>query len=377
MRLATLATHAGGTVDQGTGAVAPPLHLSTTFEHPADSSQGAGYIYGRYQDPTGDRLREALCAVEGGAVAQIFATGMAASAALFAALPRGSHVVIGDDTYFAVRRLALEYFPRWGLTATLVNTTNLAAVRAACTAETRCIWAETPSNPLLAVSDIRALAAIAHEVHATLCIDSTFAPPVIQQALALGADAVMHSTTKFIGGHSDVLGGALVFAKDTELAQKVDADRRVTGSSAAPFSSYLVLRGLRTLACRMEWHCRSALTLATFLESHDAVERVHYPGLASHPQHAVAAAQMSGFGGVVSIEVRGGKEAALRVAGALRLFCNATSLGGFESLVEHRKSIEGASSKTPDNLLRLSVGLEDAEDLREDLAQALGVLRRS
>jgi cystathionine gamma-synthase len=358
-------------VDPSTGAVAPPLHLSTTYEHPADAAQGTGYIYGRYQDPTGDRLREALCALEGGAAAQVFATGMAAAAALFGALPAGSHVVLGDDTYFAVRRLALEYFPRWGLTATLVDTTDTEAVRAACTKDTRCIWVETPSNPLLAISDVRAIADIARARSATLCVDSTFAPAVIQQPLALGADVVMHSTTKFLGGHSDVLGGALVFAQDTDLARKVDADRRVTGATAAPFSSYMVLRGIRTLACRMEWHCRSALALATFLEDHKAIERVHYPGLASHPQHAVARAQMRKFGGVVSIEVRGGKAAALRVASALRLFCNATSLGGFESLVEHRKSVEGPNSKTPDNLLRLSVGLEDEEDLREDLAQAL------
>jgi cystathionine gamma-synthase len=248
-------------------------------------------------------------------------------------------------------------------------------VRAALRPETRLIWAETPSNPRLEVTDLAALSAIARAHGALLACDNTFATPVLQRPLALGADVVMHSTTKYLGGHSDVMGGALVFAKADELHARVAHRRHVTGNILAPFSAWLILRGARSLPARLAWHCRNARALAEALAAHPAVEAVHYPGLASHPNHAVAARQMSDFGGMLSFQLKGGREAALRVAGALQLAINATSLGGPETLVEHRASVEGANPHTAQNLLRVSVGLEHPDDLLADFAQALDAAR--
>jgi cystathionine gamma-synthase len=248
---------------------------------------------------------------------------------------------------------------------------DLSAVRAALRPTTRVLWAETPSNPLMRISDLAALAGIAHGAGAELAVDSTFATPALQRPLELGADAVHHSTTKYLGGHSDVQGGALVFRKGGELSENVAHIRKIVGGVASPFNSWLILRGLRSLACRVEKQSANAIAIATFLETHSAVEAVHYPGLASHPGHAVARRQMSAFGGMLSFRVRGGRDAAVRAASRLRLFLNATSLGGAESLIEHRASSEGPGSPTPQNLLRVSVGLEHADDLIEDLAQAL------
>jgi len=371
MHLHTTAVHAAGEVDPQTGAVAPPIHLSTTFEHPADSTELDGYLYSRYANPTQDRLETALAALEGGTYALAFASGMAAGATLFQNLPSGGHVLMADDTYFAFRKLAHTWFARWGLSFDLVDMSDLVAVRAAIRADTCCLWTETPSNPLLKVSSVAGLSEIARETGALLVVDATFATPMLLRPLALGADVVLHSTTKYLGGHSDVMGGALIFARSEGLAAQAWETRKILGAVAAPFSSWLILRGLRSLGPRVDWHCRHALAIAQFLQQHAAISAVHYPGLTSHPQHAIAAREMSAFGGVLSFEVAGARRDAIAVASRLKLFINATSLGGYESLVEHRESVEGVGSPTPPTLLRISVGLEHPDDLIADLSQAL------
>jgi cystathionine gamma-synthase len=371
MKFDTLAVHAGAKVDAQTGAVTPPIHLSTTFEHAPDGTTPQGYTYQRGGNPTQARLEAALCALEGGASALFCASGMAAGSSLLHALEPGSHVLMQDDLYHGFRTLVRDHFPRWQLEATWVDMTDVDAVAAALTPATRLVWAESPSNPLLKVIDIAAVAALAHRHDAALVIDSTFATPALQQPLALGADIVLHSATKYMGGHSDVMGGALVFARDDVRAATCRAAVSTLGFNASPFSAWLVLRGLRSLPVRIARHCANARAVAGFLEGHARVEAVHYPGLASHPQQALAARQMRDSGGMVGFRVAGGRDAALAVAGGLRLFVNATSLGGCESLVEHRASIEGVHAVSPENLLRLSVGLEDSDDLIADLAQAL------
>ena len=372
MRPGTLAVHAGNEADPATGAVAPPIHLATTFRHGPAGERLAGYEYQREGNPTNDRLREALQALEGGASALTFASGMAAITTLLESLPAGSRVLFPDDCYSGLRMLFSEFLPARGLVVETIDMADLDAVRAACAAPLAMLWIETPSNPLLKVCDIAALAALGHAAGARVVVDNTFATPLLQRPLALGADVVMHSTTKYFGGHSDVLGGALVFARDDEFARHVAHRLHVTGAVLAPFSAWLILRGCRSLGARMAMHCANARQLATFLATHPAVARVNWPGLPTHPGHAVAAAQMRDFGAMLSIELHGGRDAALAVAGKLRVFTNATSLGGCESLVEHRASVEGPNPRSPQNLLRISVGLEDGDDLVADFAQALG-----
>jgi cystathionine gamma-synthase len=312
-----------------------------------------------------------LSTLENGAAALAFGSGMAAMSALLESLPNGARVLIPDDCYTGLRVLADEFLPQRGIACTRVDMADLDAVRSAARGGLALLWAETPSNPQMKVADIAALAAIAREAGALLACDNTFASPVLQRPLALGADVVMHSTTKYFGGHGDCMGGALVFARRDTLFDAVAHRRHITGGILSPFSAWLTLRGARSLPARMACHCRNARALAAFLEPHPAVEAVHYPGLAAHPNHATAAAQMSDFGGMLSVRIRGGREAALAVAGRLQLFTNATSLGGCESLVEHRASVEGAHPISPQNLLRLSVGLEHPDDLVADWRQAL------
>lgn len=372
LRPGTLAVHIGNEADPATGAVAPPIHLATTFRHGSAGERIAGYEYQREGNPTNDRLRETLKALEGGEEALTFASGMAAMTTLLESLPAGSRVLFPDDCYSGLRMLFGEFLPERGIAVDTVDMADLDAVRAACAAPLAMLWIETPSNPLLKISDIAALSELAHAAGGLAVVDNTFATPLLQRPLALGADIVMHSTTKYFGGHSDVLGGALVFARADAFAQKVAHRLHVTGAVLAPFSAWLTLRGCRSLGARMAMHCANARKLAAFLAAHPAVERVNWPGLPSHPGHAVAAAQMREFGAMLSIQLRGGREAALAVAGRLRLFTNATSLGGCESLVEHRASVEGPNPRSPQNLLRISVGLEDGDDLVADFAQALG-----
>jgi cystathionine gamma-synthase len=371
MKFDTLAVHAGAEPDAQTGALSPPIHLSTTFLHGPAGERTEGLEYQREDHPTQRRLQEALSALEGGECALAFASGMAAITAMLESLPRGSRAIIPDDCYSGLRKLATEFLPERGIEAVEVDLSDLDAARAACAQGAALVWVETPSNPRMKICDIAALARIAHEHGALLACDNTFATPVLQQPLRLGADVVMHSTTKYFGGHSDVLGGALVFARAGDLHERVTHRRHITGATLAPFSAWLTLRGCRSLSARVRLHCTNAARLADFLSTHPGIERVNYPGLETHPGHAIAARQMRDFGGMLSAQVRGGRETTLAVAGQLKLFYNATSLGGCESLVEHRASVEGANPVSPQNLLRLSVGLEDVEDLIADWKQAL------
>jgi cystathionine gamma-synthase len=371
MRIETLAIHAGAEADAETGAVAVPLHLSTTFKHGPAGERVAGFEYQRESNPTQDRLEECLAALEGGERALAYASGMAAMQGLLECLPNGAHILIPHDCYTGLRTLCAEFLPLRGISAQAVDMGDLASVRAAMRSDTKMIWAETPSNPLLAIADIAALADIAHDHGALLACDNTFATPVLQQPLKLGADAVMHSTTKYFGGHSDVMGGALVFAKADALFDAAAHRRHITGNIASPFNSWLILRGARSMPARMAWHCANARRIAEFLAAQPSVAAVHYPGLVSHPGHEIAKKQMRDFGGMLSVQFKGGREAALRFASRVRIFTNATSLGGVESLMEHRASTEGETPVSPQNLIRISVGLEHPDDLIEDLRQAL------
>jgi cystathionine gamma-synthase len=371
MKFETIAVHSGGVPDAETGAVAPPIHLSTTVVRGADGQPVSHYGYIREENPTQERLEEALAAIDGGEVALAFSSGMAAGAAMLQALPRGSHVLLPADGYYTYRALAADHFERWGLEYDVVAMHDTAAVERAMRDSTRLVWMESPTNPLMQISDIAAIADIAHAKDASLLVDGTFATPALQRPISLGADVVLHSTTKYLGGHSDVQGGSLTFAKRGDLSEGALRVRTVIGGVASPFNSWLVLRGIRSLGARMRVHCENAAAIARWLESHARVEAVHYPGLASHPGHEIAKRQMSAFGGMMSFRVRGGAAEALAVASRTKLFTPATSLGGVESLIEHRATSEGPTSTTPVNLLRLSIGLEHYEDLIADLEQAL------
>jgi len=372
MRFETLVVHAAAGMDPQTGAVAPPIHLSTTFHHTAEGQPLGPYVYTRESNPTQSRLEEALAVVEGGEASLVFGSGVAAGAAILQSLEPGSHVLFHRDIYYTFKTIALEYLPRWGLTASLADLGNEAAARAALRPETRLVWAESPTNPLMEVLDLERLASLAHGAGAVLLVDGTFATPALQRPLALGADVVLHSTTKYLGGHSDVQGGALVFAKRGEFLDRVTHGRHVLGPVASPFASWLILRGLRTLACRVERQSATALAVAQALAGHPAVSTVLYPGLPSHPGHAIASRQMRAFGGMLSVRLKGGRAAAVQAASRVKLFTNATSLGGVESLLEHRASMEDSKTTTPDDLLRISIGLEHPEDLIADLTAALG-----
>jgi cystathionine gamma-synthase len=372
MKIETLAVHAGAGADPVTGSIAPPIHLSTTFEHGPATEEIHGYIYVRDKNPTQDRLEAAMSALEGGESALAFSSGMGATAAFFQSLVPGSHVILPEDVYVHVRDLASKYFANWQIECSTVDTQSPAAIAAAMRPNTKAIWGETPSNPQMKIMDIAEAAKIAHGGGAALVVDNTFATPALQRPLELGADVAMHSTTKYCGGHSDVQGGCLVFRQRAPLYEKVLDARTILGAVCSPFNSWLILRGLRTLPCRMEKHSANAMAVAKALSQVKAIERVFYPGLTSHPGHEIAAAQMKQFGGMMSILVRGGWEEAVRAVSRVKVFRAATSLGGVESLIEHRASAEGKGSTSPKNLLRLSIGLEHPDDLIGDLLQALG-----
>lgn len=369
---ATRLAHAGCDPDPLTGAVTPPLHLAATYERDADGSYSRGYVYARWGNPTRDLFETTLAEIEGhGASGAAFASGMAAVSALLQALRPGDHVLLPDDVYHGVRHLLRSVFADWGITYSEVDQTDFEAVRAAMRPETRLLWTETPSNPLLKITDIARLATIAHEAGSLLVVDGTWTTPILQRPLSLGADIVLHSATKYLGGHSDTLVGALIARQDLPLFERVREIQKSAGAVADPFACWLVLRGMRSLGARMPLHSANAHRLAEALLAHPRVSAVHYPGLERHPQHALAREQMSGFGGMLSFQVRGGEDAAMRVASRVQIFRRATSLGGTESLIEHRASIESKPTPTPTDLLRVSVGLEDADDLIADLAQAL------
>jgi cystathionine gamma-synthase len=316
-------------------------------------------------------LEECLATLEGGAIAAAFSSGSAATASVFQALAPGDHVIAPNDAYSGTGNLLRTVFMPWGLDVSFVDMTEVEQVERSLRPNTRLLWIETPSNPLLKITDISKIAALAHHANALCACDNTWATPALQLPLSLGADLVIHSTTKYLGGHSDVLGGAVVAAAETEYFQRIRHIQLAGGAVAAPFDCWLVLRGIQTLPYRMRGHCQNARRIAEFLQTHPAVVMVHYPGLSSHPGQAIAAQQMQDFGGMLSIQVKGGRDRAFAVAANVKLFTRATSLGGVESLIEHRASIEGGDTKTPENLLRLSIGLEHDADLMADLQQAL------
>ena len=374
----TLAIHAGQEADPLTGAVVPPIYQVSTYKQDRVGSPRAGYEYSRTANPTRAALEECLAALEGGARGLAFASGMAAEDCLLRTVCRpGDHVLIPDDAYGGTYRLLARVLAEWGISYAPVRLSDTRAVRAALAEQpARVLWAETPTNPLLSIADISALAEIAHEAGALLVVDNTFASPYLQQPIALGADAVVHSTTKYLGGHSDVLGGVLVTA-DSGLAERLAFLQNATGSVAGPFDAWLTLRGVRTLAVRMDRHCQNASRVAAMLAAHPGVAEVFYPGMATHPGHDVAAKQMRDFGGMVSCRLRGGEQEALAVCERTTLFTLGESLGGVESLIEHpgrmtHASAAGSALAVPADLIRLSVGIEACDDLLEDLRQALG-----
>jgi cystathionine gamma-synthase len=371
--LNTLCVHAAHSPEAATGAVAEPIHLSTTFERDVDGGYPRGFRYSREGTPNRLAVESCVAALEGGIGAVAFASGLAANLAVLDLLAAGERLVAPLEAYYGTLRQFTEITRRRGAALELADFREPAAVKAAVAAGARLVWIETPTNPLLNITDLRLTAALGHEAGALVVCDNTFATPVCQRPFELGADLVVHSATKYLGGHSDVLGGVVVVREDAALLERLRDWQRMAGAPLAPFDCWLLRRSIATLALRVRAQCQGAQRVAEFLAAHPAIERVFYPGLAAHPGHAVAAAQMrGGFGAVLSVCVAGDREAALRAAGRTHLFTRATSLGGVESLIEHRASIEGAGSRAPQNLLRLSVGIEEPEDLIEDLRQALG-----
>ena len=378
----TLAVHLGLEPDPATGALVPPLHLATTFERAADGGYPRGYVYARESNPTRHAFEVAMATLEGGRAAAAFASGSAAAAAVLRAVPGGGHAIVPDDMYHGLRTLLTRVLVPAGLRVTAVDMTDLAAVRAAVRPDTRLLWVETPSNPLLKVTDIASVVAVAREAEAAhgapvwVAVDATWTPPPWQPAFGPGVDLVVHATTTYLSGHSDVLGGVVVAAPaaregDADAWTRVRDVHRLEGGVAGPFDAWLALRGLRTLAVRLAVQADNAATLAAFLVAHPAVAEVRYPGLPGHPNHEVAARQMRSFGAMLSFRLRGGEAAARAVAGRVRLFTRATSLGGVESLIEHRASVEPPGGTTPTDLLRVSVGIEHVDDLLDDLERAL------
>ena len=374
---------------RGERALAPPIHLSTTFERDAAGDYSGGFNYSRDDNPNRRALEHALAELEGGAEAAAFASGSAAATTLFQALRPGDHVVVADDSYYSIRVMLAEVFVPWGLAVTFADCSDLVALRTAMRPETKLVFIETPSNPLMRITDIAGAAEIAHAAGALLACDNTLPTPVLQRPLALGADIVVQATTKYIAGHHDAMGGALALRQaqddigvgarddvggDTGVGafwERVRALQRLCGAIPSPFASWLTLRGISSLVQRVRWQNDSALAIARFLAQHPAVREVLHPGLATHPAHALAAKQSTGSGGLFSFRVDGGAKDALGVAARLRLFRRATSFGGPDSLVEHRASVEGANSATPGDLLRLAIGLEEPADLIADLDRAL------
>jgi cystathionine gamma-synthase len=374
MKIETRAVHAGRQPESGTRDVTPAIHLSTTFQKAEDGSLPGGFLYSRTDNPNRASLEQALASLEDGAAALAFSSGSAATLALLHALAPGDHVIADEFVYYGTAILLKSLLESWGLRHTLVNMQDPAAVERALTPSTRLIWIETPSNPLLHVIDIRSVAAIAQKAGALVACDNTWATPLLQQPLQLGAGVVMHSVTKYLSGHSDVLSGALIFKEAGSLFEKVRGFQRDGGSVPSPFECWLALRGLQTFPYRVRAQSRSAQQIAEFLADQPQIEAVHYPGLPNHPGHKTAAVQMSGFGGMLSIQVVGGQKEAFQLAAALKLFTQATSLGCPHSLIEHRASVEGAATRSPVNLLRLSIGLEHPDDLIDDLEQGLKIL---
>ncbi|MFI8826025.1 cystathionine gamma-synthase [Streptomyces sp. NPDC053431] len=373
----TRAIHAGNTADPLTGAVVPPIYQVSTYKQDGVGGLRGGYEYSRSANPTRTALEENLAALEGGRRGLAFASGLAAEDCLLRTLlVPGDHVVIPNDAYGGTFRLFAKVVERWGVDFSVANTSDVESVRGAINDRTKLIWVETPSNPLLGITDIEAVAGVARQAGVKLVVDNTFASPYLQQPLSLGADVVVHSLTKYMGGHSDVVGGALVTA-DAELGEELAYHQNAMGAVAGPFDSWIVLRGIKTLAVRMDRHSENAGKIVEMLTQHPKVTQVLYPGLPEHPGHEVAAKQMRSFGGMISFRVQGGEEAAVEVCNRAQLFTLGESLGGVESLIEHpgrmtHASVAGSALEVPADLVRLSVGIENVDDLLADLRQALG-----
>ncbi|WP_405005953.1 cystathionine gamma-synthase [Kitasatospora purpeofusca] len=373
----TLAIHAGQEADPQTGAVVTPIYQVSTYKQDGVGGLRGGYEYSRSANPTRTALEECLAALEGGSRGLAFASGLAAEDTLLRTILKpGDHIVIPNDAYGGTFRLFAKVLTRWGVEFSVANTQDLSTVREALRPNTRAVWVETPSNPLLGITDLAALAGIAHSAGALLVVDNTFASPYLQQPIALGADVVVHSTTKYMGGHSDVVGGALVIA-EAGLAEEVAYHQNAMGAVSGPFDAWLVLRGIKTLGVRMDRHSSNAEKVAELLAGHPRVSQVLYPGLPEHPGHEIAAKQMKAFGGMVSFRVNGGEEAAVEVCNRAELFTLGESLGGVESLIEHpgrmtHASVAGSALEVPADLVRVSVGIESIDDLLADLQQALG-----
>jgi cystathionine gamma-synthase len=370
----TIAAQAGGAADETTGGIVPPIHVATTFVRDADNQYRRGYSYGRPDNATVRQVEAVMSRLEGGASSLLLSSGMAAATTAFLALERPAHVIAPRIMYWALRKWLQEDAASHAIDVTLVDASEPAAIAAAVRpGETKLIWIETPGNPLWTITDIAGTARLAHAAGALLGVDSTVATPVLSRPLALGADVVMHAATKYLNGHSDVIAGVLVFARNDAYSGRAARVRATLGSILGPFEAALLLRGLRTLHVRVRHQSASAMSIARRLARHERIEAVLYPGLETHPGHAVAASQMrGGFGGMLSVRLKGGEAAAIAAAARVEVWKRATSLGGVESLVEHRASVEGPDSPCPSDLLRLSVGLESVDDLIDDLEQAIG-----
>jgi cystathionine gamma-synthase len=370
MKPETLAIHAGNFYKTSTKDVTPPINLSTTFLRDEDGGYSGGHMYSRVSNPNRSALEKALTELEKGADACAFSSGNTAGMSLFQALKPGSHIIAPDDMYWGFKKQLQTIF-KDTLEIDFIDQTDISAITRFIKKNTVLIWTETPSNPLLKITDVTAIAKIAKENNLILACDSTFASPCLQNPISLGADIVMHSSTKYIGGHSDVLGGALITAAKNEFWEKIRNVQQVGGAVPSPFDCYLLVRSIKTLPYRMRAHSANGLALALYLQKHDQVEAVFYPGLQDHPQHEIAKKQMRDFGGMLSILVKGGADKARKFVNTVKLFAQATSLGGVESLIEHRASVEGPDTKTPQNLIRISAGLEHIDDLIDDIKQAL------
>ena len=372
LHIQTIAVHAGYNSESREGDIMQPIHLSTTFERKEDGNLNE-FIYTRSSNPNRETVEKKIAAIEGGSEAFAFSSGMAAINALFEnILQPGSHLIIPDDCYHGTRNLVDKFFRRWQVNFSEVNMTDINNVAAAINANTKLIWMETPSNPQLKISDIAALVGMAKQHKIAIACDNTFATSLLQKPLDMGADFVMHSSTKFFSGHSDVLGGVIVIKEKTDISERLREYQQIAGAVPSPFDCWLLNRSLSTFPIRVPLQCSNAMALAQYFSTHPKIEQVFYPGLPSHTNHAIAAKQMQGgFGSILSILVKADKQDALRFAGKLKIFKHATSLGGVESLVEHRRTAEGAHPISPDNLLRVSVGIEYIDDLLNDVKNAL------
>lgn len=374
MRFETKAIHVGRKIDPATGAVTTPLHLSTTYERDTEGAYTNNFEYTRDDNPNRRALEECMASLEDGFDCVTYSSGMAAITSVIEALPadKPQRVIMPDDMYFGIRSLIADTDLSAKFDIVVVNMTNLDKVEQAITSEpTGLVWMETPSNPLVKVIDIGAITNLAKEAGAYTVVDNTWPTPVLQQPLALGVDFSLHSVTKFIGGHSDLMVGAVIAKTDSPMLKNLRIWQQTKGAVPSPFDCWLALRGVQSLSARMNVHCSNAMEIATFLNEHPNVEAVHYPGLTTDPGHEIAKRQMSDFGGMLSFQVKGGEEEAMAVAAKVNIFTRATSLGGTHSLIEHRSSVEGEGTMAPANLLRVAVGIENVEDLKEDLAQAL------